>query len=750
MVTRKKSILFFVACLIVSLIFSAFAIIAEPAKADDESTTTPITFETYAKTTVGGSIRKTEGSTGLRFRWEMTETQYNAFLSSEDTVTYGMIIAPLSYNTANKINAENVFGENAVYTDKANEEGKTRIINLCGTELTSATVETSTVYYFNGAITNIAEENYTTKFIGVGYIGIQKQGEETTTYYFADNETCVKNARTVVYVAESYKTDTGDTVLNGFITKGYENLDLSLTGELNSNDDFDALVEKGNDGIIYGSGTYTITQNVDESKFVYAGEKLPGATFTYPHYDNVIEDFNSASSIVAAYSLNKNAVPEKNTQNETAEWLATFANKYGVLKLNATRKVTINKVDIQEYHIKSSFRDSSFYVDKEWDYLSVILYVAGEEGETVEIGYSQGMGNYNTFGNMVVNCNEWVELKVAKKTALSMISKDSDGNQTMETFAKKMSVDDRTESWRHSLIGIKTEKDMTVYIDKVTYESETNITCTEQDGTVTLSAAYGEITDGFAYSVKKPNGNTENITGNTYTLTDGGVYTFTASATIYGVVHTAQKQVVFHAANEIDGFHTSDSVVAAFGKNKNTQLESAEWLESFEGRNGVIKLGRYEYFEGSIKNEKYEYTPKNLYNIKSSFRDNTFYNNDEEWDYISIWIYVVGESNQTVNVCLTKYGNCSTVVNCNTWTEVKFEKANTLFLSEGKDSSGNYLRNQTSLSDWLASTGPTKVDGQYISSYNSFLGIELEDYKNEDVTIYLDSITYEKNVESNG
>lgn len=744
MVTRKKSILFFAACLIVSLIFSAFAIIAEPAKADDESTTAPITFETYAKTTVGGSIRKTEGSTGLRFRWEMSKTQYNAFQDSEDTVTYGMIIAPLSYNTANKINAENVFGENAVYTDKANEEGKTRIINLCGTELTSATVEAPTVYYFNGAITNIAEENYTTKFIGVGYIGIQKQGEETTTYYFADNETCVKNARTVVYVAESYKTDTADTVLDGFITKGYENLDLSLTGELNSNDDFDALVEKGKDGIIYGSGTYTITQNVDESKFVYAGEKLPGATFTYPHYDNVIEDFNSASSIVAAVGKYVNdqgtTVFSKEYTNESAEWHAEYQGRYGVLSLAPINYYS--DYTLQQYRFKSSIRSESFYVDDwdNWDYISVWIYIPGANSEYVTVT------SKDLDGATAVACNEWFEYKISKDNAKLIGNNKNSGAQEIAN----MLACNKNKNWVNNFLSLKLgENDnRTIYLDRVSYEKDTvALTYTgdvKQNSDITISATYGTITDGFTYFVKEPDKTAfVQLDSTTYNLSKGGAYTFKAMCTGNNAQHMATLELVVYADNEIEGFHTSDSVKAAYGyTGKNGQNSTAVWHKTFEGRNGVLEFSRVNYYNNS---------KTNCYNVKSTIRDNTFYKNNEEWDYISIWIYVKGEENSTVTIGLSQYIEPATQkeIACNTWVELKFDKATLYNMSGGTDSNGITLKNQVSLSDWLASTGPTIENGYAMSTYNNFIGIANEDSE-KDITIYLDSITYEKNVESNG
>lgn len=743
MVTRKKSILFFAACLIVSLIFSAFAIIAEPAKADDESASTPITFETYAKTTVGGSIRKTEGSTGLRFRWEMSEANYNAFQSSEDTVTYGMIIAPLSYNTANIINAENVFGENAVYTDKANEEGKTRIINLCGTELTSATGEASTVYFFNGAITNIAEENYTTKFIGVGYIGIQKQGEETTTYYFADNDDCVKNARTVVYVAESYKNNTADTVLDGFIKKGYENLKLSLTGELNSNDDFDALVKNGADGIIYGSGTYTITKNVDESEFVYAGEKLPGATFTYPHYDNVIEDFNSASSIVAAvgkYVDDKGVtVFSKEHTNESAEWHAEFNGRYGVLSLTPINYYS--EYTLQQYRFKSSIRNENFYVDNwdNWDYISVWIYIPGVAGEYVTVT------SKHTDGATAVACNEWFEYKISKDNAKLIGGDTSSGAQNIAN----MLACDKNSTWVNNFLSLKLgENDnRTIYLDRVSYEKDTvALTYTgdvKQNSDITISATYGTITDGFTYFVKEPDKTAfVQLNSTTYNLSKGGVYTFKAICTSNNAEHMATLELVVYADNEIECFSTSDSIKAAYGNSndsKGTQNPTAVWHKSFKGRNGVLELGRANYYESG---------QANCYHVKSTFRDNTFYTNNEEWDYISIWVYVAGEEDSSVTIGLTQYFATSYSIFCNAWTEIKFYKDKLHSISGGKDSNGNVLENQTSLSDWLASTGPTKVNNYAMSTYNSFISIKNDD-KEKDITIYLDSITYEKNVESN-
>lgn len=209
------------------------------ASADTEYTAKTVEQATSVAMAKGASARINEdGKNGLRYTLEVSTADYKGLrMQYGKDIQFGILIAPDSYNTANALNAENVFGENAVYDwATMNDEGnwvyegtKTRIINLSATAL-AADEANPDKYVLYGTIANLNESNYAVEFRGVGYVAY-KEGE-TTKYKFLENN---DNVRSMAYVAQVYQTldsvsaEDKATVLSTYITGKADQVDTTYT-----------------------------------------------------------------------------------------------------------------------------------------------------------------------------------------------------------------------------------------------------------------------------------------------------------------------------------------------------------------------------------------------------------------------------------------------------------------------------------------------------------------------------------------
>ncbi len=168
----------------------------------------------------GGSIRcgGETANSGLRFRIEAAEADYEAVLSSVKagaSAEYGILIIPEDYQGKyGAFTAENLFGESAKYhlaeknadgSLKEYEGGLPQIINFWTNKLYLN--ETTGNYEYYGSITGIKSENLTRKFVGVGVV---KYTEGAVTQYavldFAGGD-IVNNTRSIYQVAKLAELD---------------------------------------------------------------------------------------------------------------------------------------------------------------------------------------------------------------------------------------------------------------------------------------------------------------------------------------------------------------------------------------------------------------------------------------------------------------------------------------------------------------------------------------------------------------
>lgn len=136
----------------------------------------------------GASIRFKD-PTGLRFQTKITS---NNNLSLDGILNNGTVI-----KTGTIITTSTILGENGVVNDKFVEDNSKLKLNITNSGWYENTVGT-----FCGSIVSIAESNYTTDFVGVGYVTITYSDKTHKTIYASSN-----NIRSVATVAQNIIND---------------------------------------------------------------------------------------------------------------------------------------------------------------------------------------------------------------------------------------------------------------------------------------------------------------------------------------------------------------------------------------------------------------------------------------------------------------------------------------------------------------------------------------------------------------
>lgn len=142
----------------------------------------------------GASIRFKD-PTGLRFQTKITS---NNNLSLNEILNNGTVI-----KTGTIITTSTILGENGVVNDEfVKDNSKLKL------DITNSGWYGNTVGTFCGSIVNIAESNYTTDFVGVGYVTIKYTNDNVKpkTIYASSN-----NIRSVATVAQNIINDTTTT-----------------------------------------------------------------------------------------------------------------------------------------------------------------------------------------------------------------------------------------------------------------------------------------------------------------------------------------------------------------------------------------------------------------------------------------------------------------------------------------------------------------------------------------------------------
>lgn len=380
-----------------------------------------------------------------------------------------------------------------------------------------------------------------------------------------------------------------------------------------------------------------------------------------------------------------------------------------------------------------------------WDYMSIWLYIEGAQGGSVTVSEQYGRSV------ATVPYNTWYELKY--ETYRSYFD-DNNFNESNAKYRPLFIIPGTgdyavTEAYDQANIFDMTNN-TTVYIDDITFGinplkslSVAKVDSTKAQITATKSAL---VTENITYTVRTPSGTALTVEDDlTFATNFAGTYTVTASVQYNGETFTKTAEYTIEAldliaANEIEGFYSADSVAAAYGareKGADITTEStnmgkayanntAEWWETFNGRTGVI----------SLQAPRTHASYGSLYYLKSTVRGTSFYkytvsgqefvwsNSEEKWDYISIWVYVVGDTNKKVYLGNQHQLN-QKEVDCNTWVEFKLYRE---FLDGEGYASFDKVYNQFGHASSNAKPLFSVWDGDKTTT--------------DDYTVYVDSISY--------
>ncbi len=184
---------------------------------------------------------------------------------------------------------------------------------------------------------------------------------------------------------------------------------------------------------------------------------------------------------------------------------------------------------------------------------------------------------------------------------------------------------------------------------------------------------------------------------------------------------------------EIEGFDLPSSKVAAYGLNPETGKghkdyagNSVEWKEEYQGRYGVVSMK-------PAKTATYGGQDYGAYYLRSTVQDKNFMKGAGDitqntlWDYVSMWIYIEGESGETVTVAgMSTHGKRERVP-CNTWYEYRVTLDS--FIKMGFNS-------------------PWNTFSTSITNYDNYLILNVKGADKTDYRVYVDSFAYVKTADA--
>ncbi len=358
---------------------------------------------------------------GLRFEMQITPEAYRALQGAYEAVTFGILIAPASYeDDVCELTVESVFGdettkkydwaiwnaENGNYEYEQSEY--TRIINVSttvdfNTSDLKATYEDGEIAYYRyyGSVTGIRQGNLSREFVGVGYV---TAGEETVLAKRNENE------RSMTYVAQKALED--------------EKSDLSDSAKTWIEKNYVQSVER--EETTY-TVQYRIGTNVKEGKAVIAtqevggvriGEALENTVFELEGYTNFALSESESDSIA-------------------------YANGKSVLVVDCeyadSVKVELQGNDAQAY---AYAKDVIFYLTEDastdYDGISGIFYNATDAEMTISVGSGYGAAAIVDKNGLVVEGRDGANGKLVN--AENPVRSTSTAKLDATKFAENMTI----------------------------------------------------------------------------------------------------------------------------------------------------------------------------------------------------------------------------------------------------------------------------------------------------------------------
>ena len=209
-----------------------------------------------------------------------------------------------------------------------------------------------------------------------------------------------------------------------------------------------------------------------------------------------IEGFDLPSSKVAVYGLNPDTGKgHKDYAGNSVAWKEEHMGRYGVVSMKPAKTATYGGQDYGAYYLRSTVQDKNFMkgagdITKNtlWDYVSMWIYIEGEEGEKVSLC---GMSTHGLCQD--VPCNTWYEYRVTLDSFIKM-----GFNSPWNTFST--SITNYDNYLFLNVQGANQKTDYTVHVDSFAYVKGADImTVTATDSgdsdnkaniTVTPSAGY--------------------------------------------------------------------------------------------------------------------------------------------------------------------------------------------------------------------------------------------------------------------
>ncbi len=340
-VEKLKSIKILAIVTLFALMFSAISLTIPNQKAYALSNTDLIMEE-------GAFVRSVPDTSGLKFISYMTAQDYNDLMDANyDSVKFGMLIAPYDYVKENALVVDNRINEDAYYWEGYTGEttNKKQIINMSTTSMTQYEREGDDGSYMalHGVLLKVLKENYTREFVGLGYVQITVDGQDS--YLFASGD-IIANKRSIVYVAQkSLEKGVADTngVIAGYINE-VTNLDTDYTVEY--------YLENDNGEFIKDSQlTETLTAKINSQVSVSAKE-IDSYVFDEDNVNNVLSVDKVYANGKTTLKLYYNKVKATEISNASDFMTMLAENPSGNYKLTAD--IDLSSIALTKYSDKGS------------------------------------------------------------------------------------------------------------------------------------------------------------------------------------------------------------------------------------------------------------------------------------------------------------------------------------------------------------------------------------------------------------
>lgn len=307
-------------CLLTTVGMSAKALAEVEAKTLDEIT---------VMMKEGASVRYADSyaDNGLRYRLQMSVSDYEGLKKDNADVSFGMFIAPADYETDyGTLNEKNlittpIYGWVDKQADGTYPEytgSLTEIIHLSSTVMG----EVDGMMCWHGSIVDLIPENRDREFIAVGYV---KDGD---TYKFAERN---DNARSMTYVAQLAQTDeklTGTQKTNlynnyiaPFVT---ENVSYTVKHVYDDGANVTEETAKTDTAALNSEITYAVPESVEKDGIVYTAESKELKSVAYANGKTVFEVVYKSKS-TESYALANQTVANKTVEMDGLRIASTIS-----------------------------------------------------------------------------------------------------------------------------------------------------------------------------------------------------------------------------------------------------------------------------------------------------------------------------------------------------------------------------------------------------------------------------------------